>query len=388
MENKRLILPGKFPLISWSSRFWQKNLTFSLVILILIACTSVNPSSLDLQSNETKPTSQMALSINEQDAIFQDYTSQPPIQNQDFGTIYLPVINSTGGWTTCSESSFGTMLVDSSPGDWISPAETMIFANDELAIEGLVATGSPSEKVRDEWFVNLPGWTRSFIRGTYDQLIPIYSTATIFGMQNMYECIGYGPESVHQAGQEALEPLIWVPKAKEVAETTGKCLIYGPAVLDYERLATPPGESEPNDELLADLIAQVAPNVDIWMVQLAKYQRWTDGGRDDKGNEFNIEDFIEWINWWNTQIKTANPDAKVWSQLGIGKFDPILNVCLPPQPPEYILNYRESLIQAGIDGTFVMPSQSCQNSANPQDRAYYLESLEMLKQAMMAACGP
>jgi hypothetical protein len=204
----------------------------------------------------------------------------------------------------------------------------------------------------------------------------------------MYECIAYGPESPHNAGQEALQPLTWVPKAEQIAENTGKCLIYGPAVKDYEQMATPPGADTLDEELLGDLISGVAPHVDVWMVQLAKYQLYADGGHDQEGNDFSMQDFIDWIGWWNSQVKTANPQARVWTQLGIGIFDPIQKECLPPQPPEYLLNYREALIKAGVDGVFVMPSQSCQLSPDPQDHEYYLQSLDVFRQAMDIVCDP
>jgi hypothetical protein len=345
-----------------------KSLVFGWM-LFLVAC-SINPGS------KIEPT---IVPI----APFQDSS----YLEQDEFTNYLPILITSQNVNSCTESSFGTMLVNGNPGDWITPAEVLIYANDQLGIKGMAATGAPSEDVRDDWFGKLPGWTNSFIRGTYDQLIPIHATATHFNMQDMYACIGYGPESAHQAGDEALDPLSWVPMAEAVADDTGKCLIYGPAVLDYERLATPIGESETDAIILAELIAGVSPHIDIWMIQLAQYQRWTDAERDDTGNPYSMQDFINWLTWWVTQIKTANPSAKVWTQLGIGKYDPIQKVCLPPQPPEYILDYREGLIKAGVDGLFIMPSQPCQMSDDPQDREYYLQSLFTIQTALDIACG-
>ncbi len=225
------------------------------------------------------------------------------------------------------------------------------------------------------------------MRGVYAQLEPIHETAIRFGMGDMYECFSYGPESVHEAGEEALDPPYWVPRAEALAEAAGKCLIYGPAVQDYELLATPEGEDGPRDDLLANLITQVAPHVDIWIIQLAKYQFWVDGGRDEDGNPYTMDDFRSWVSGWVSWIKTANPNTKVWTQLGIGRFDPLQQVCLPPQPPEYILEYRETLIEAGVDGVWVMPAMSCQLSGNPQDHEYYLQSLAVFQEAIVLACG-
>lgn len=288
---------------------------------------------------------------------------------------------------SCKATSFGTMLIDTNQGDWIAPADVIIYANDELNLKGLAVTGSPSKTVRDEWFGRLQGWTRVFLRGTYDKLTPIHNTAVLFDMEDMYECIGYGPESTHQAGEEAWYPQTYVPLAEAVADKAGKCLVYGPAVEDYEKMSTPVGSEYLDEALLSGLITNIAPHVDIWMIQLAKYQRWTDWGHDDAGNSYSMDNFTEWVNWWVTQIKTANPHAEVWTQLGVGVFDPIEKVCKPPQQPGYLLKYRAALIEAGVDGIFVMPSQSCQESNDPQDHEYYLQSLYTFQQSLQLACG-
>lgn len=287
----------------------------------------------------------------------------------------------------CAPGSFGTMLLSDGSTLTKDPADVMIFANDQMGMKGMVSAGAPSDFIRDEWFSRLPGWIRSFNRGTYEQLLTIHDASIIFNMADMYECIGYGPESVHQAGVEALEPLVWVPKAKTVADADGKCLIYGPAVLDYERMTTISGESLPDQAALGNLISSVSPYVDIWMIQLAKYQRWTDAGHDDFGNPFTIEDFSQWVKWWVAQIKRGNPETKVWVQLGIGVFDPILDRCLEPQPPEYILNYQQTLTNAGIDGVFVVPAQPCQTSTDPIDRENYQKTLDVYQEAISRACG-
>jgi hypothetical protein len=312
--------------------------------------------------------------------------------------LYVPLARVTRDRPECSASGFGTMLIMADPDEWITPASVLIHANDRLAINGLTGTGAPSPYVRDNWYSKLPGWTRAFMRGTYDSLQNIHWAATVFGMEDMYECFAYGPESPHQAGEEALDPVHWVPQAEELAEDAGKCLMYAPAVRDYELLATPEGESEPRDDLLAELIGQVAPHVDIWMVQLGKYQPWVDWGHDDEGNPYTMDDFRDWISRWVSWIKSGNPSAAVWTQLGIGNVDPIQDVCLPPQPPEYILEFREALISAGVDGVWVMPSQPCMPcppstspgficSTDPQDNEYYRQSLASFQQAMDLVCG-
>jgi hypothetical protein len=284
------------------------------------------------------------------------------------------------------------MLIRMDPDAEITPADVLIYANDRVGIKGMAGTGGPSELVRDEWFGRLPGWTRSFVRGTFAQLQNIPEAASLFGMEDMYECLGYGPEHAHEAGEEALAPRYWVPQAEAVAEAAEKCLIYGPAIRDYEYLAEMEGLADPSP-----IVADCAPHVDVWLIQVAKYQKWVDLGRDDEGNPYTLADFQDWIARWVSWIQTANPQVKVWTQMGIGKWDPLQGACLPPQPPEYILAYREALIDAGVEGLWVMPSQPCMPcppppsdvpcSTDPQDNEYYLQSLATFQDAIDLACG-
>jgi hypothetical protein len=135
------------------------------------------------------------------------------------------------------------------------------------------------------------------------------------------------------------------------------------------------------------------------MVQLGKYQPWVDAGHDENGDPYTMADFERWIAKWVSWVKTANPDARVWTQLGIGRVDPLQGICLPPQPPEYLLEFRLALIRAGVDGVWVMPSQPCMPcppspppgfpcSTDPQDNEYYRQSLLVFQQAIELACVP
>lgn len=313
--------------------------------------------------------------------------------------IYLPVVIRGGSAMAGPAFNFGTLLMDNGAESWITPADVLIYANDEFGVKGMVAAGAPSERVRDEWFSKLPGWTRLFLRGVYAGLEHIHETAAVFGMADMYECYGYGPESAHQAGDEALDPVYWVPRAKALAAAAGKCLVYGPAVLDYERMATPDGETLPSEDLLSDLIAQVAPHVDVWTIQLGYRQTWADVGHDADGAPYKQDDLTAWVAKWVGWIKGANPETEVWTQMGIGLRDPIADKCLPPQPSEYIVEWHAALDAAGVDGVWVMPAQPCQPcppspspgflcSDDPQDNEYYQQSLLSLQQAVETTCAP
>lgn len=319
-----------------------------------------------------------------------------PSRDADNLVAFLPlVVNNVGpDWADCSRIGWGTLLVTSATDADATAANVLIYANDQLGVKGMAGTGAPSEEVRDEWYSRLPGWTRSFMRGTYVQLETVHQAATVFDMEDMYECLTYGPEYEHAAGEEALEPRTWVPRAQALAGSAGKCLIYGPAVRDYELMAQMEGLLDPSA-----IVGDVAPHVDVWMIQLAKYQNWVDLGHDDVGHPYTLIDFTAWIAGWVSWIKDANPEAEVWTQLGIGRWDALAKTCLPPQPPEYLLEYREALASAGVDGVWVMPSQPCMPcppdppagfpcSTDPQDNEYYALSLAAFQQAIDMTCTP
>jgi hypothetical protein len=355
-------------------------LSLCLVLSVLVGCEPLAPSGAGPPATSQVPAA---------DTPDEGPLATPAAEDD----VYLPLTQKDPPWAGCEETGFGTMLIQLDPDQGITPADVLLDANDRLGVVGMVGAGAPSEFVRDEWFGRLPDWTRLFLRGTYDQLGNIHQAATLFGMEEMYECYGYGPESAHGAGEEALEPRVWVPQSEALAEAAGKCLVYGPAVQDYEALAELEGLPNP-----APIVADIAPHVDVWMVQLAKYQTWVDGGKDEGGAPYTWADFSAWIAGWVSWIRSANPEALVWTQLGIGRWDPLDGRCLEPQPPEYLLTYREVLADAGVDGLWVMPSQSCMPcppdappgfvcSNDPQDNDHYHQSLGVFQQAIELACG-
>lgn len=270
-----------------------------------------------------------------------------------------------------SQPSWGSMLLPSWDGDRISAYDVLLTA-ESLGFDGMVATGAPSEENAAR-YASLDGWIRTFLRGQYSQLQNIDAVANQMGVP--YTHIGYGPESSHQAGEEALDPLTWVPKAEALAASWGKGLIYGPAVMDWEQRIAP------NIDDRAAMVAKIAPHVDIWMVQLGNYERWARTGRDDFGNPFSWETLYERMAWWVTTIKGANPAADVWVQAGIGRTEG--GSCLPPQPVDEFLAYRSRLGEVGVDGLFVMPSQTCQLSSDPADHEAWLQAYEAFKEAVI-----
>ena len=293
----------------------------------------------------------------------------------------------------CSVNKIGTMLVMGNTS--YSPGELILNIYNKFDVKGLVAAGAPSSDVRDIYFSKLNGWNRQFIAGTLAQLTNKHSAAKTFSMDNMYDCLTYGPESEHNAGSEALTPEPSVIKAKSIAQEAGKCLFYGPAVRDYET----PGRITTNatDAEIASVIGRVAPHVEGWMIQLGKYQPMVDRGKDFDGNPYSWKDFDAWINKWVEWIKTANPQVEVWTQLGIGERDVLEGKCLAPEPPEYLVEWTGHLVRAGVDGIFFMPSQTCQPCpANPQpdficsddsrDNYYYEQSLKTIESAIGLMC--
>lgn len=393
--RKYIVWPILFLLTLYSIAACQgdadKDTDVDLFDLIIVAINFGKTSNFDVRAD-----------LNFDDAIsLQDLI----LVAKDFGKTNCDV--PTG---ECTDISYGTMLMDTASGAWITPFDVMLYAHNQ-GVRGMVAAGAPSDNARDNWFSKLPGWTRAFIRGTYDQLTSIHQAATIFNMQDMYECIAYGPEYAHSAADEALNPEYYVPLAESIAQANNKCLVYGPAVCDYEiradpnlvgQIGTQPqhvlcNNANPQDSILESLITPLAPHVDIWAIQLGKYQPITDRGQDYQGNPFTMVDFEAWITKWVNWIKTANPNAKVWTQMGVGSVDPISKKCGEPQPLDYFVEYRDVLARAGVDGIWGMPGQPCQPcppnpspgficSTDPQDHEYYRQSLERFQELIGQAC--
>lgn len=267
--------------------------------------------------------------------------------------------------------AWGSMLLPGWEGDRISAYDVLLTA-ESLGLDGMVATGAPSQDNAAR-YAALDGWIRAFLRGPFAQLANVDTVARQFGVP--YTHIGYGPESSHQAGEEALDPLTWVPQAEALAESFGKGLIYGPAIMDWElRIATTDAER-------AALMAQIAPHVDIFMLQLGNYERWAKTGKDDAGNLFTWDDLYARVAWWVSTIKGANPDCDVWVQAGIGTTSG--GKCYAPQPVSEFLAHRARLGAVGVDGLFVMPSQTCQLSTDPADHEAWLQSYEAFEQAVV-----
>jgi hypothetical protein len=282
-----------------------------------------------------------------------------------------------GQWADCSQCSFGTMHVRPQEGDWISTEDVLINAFQQDGVLGMVASPVTGEDTKT-LFTQLPGWTRAFVGGTLADIETKPPRAIQLGMEDDYECLSYGPERGRRGDAEAREPEISVVAAEAIADEAGKCLIFGPSLRDMETLAEERGLPDPSS-----IIASCAPHADGWMLNVAKYQL------DVAGGLMTMEEFQAWASVWVQWLKAenANPAIKVWAIVGVGSWDPLNKVCLPPPPPEYILEYREALAAAGVDGIIAMPSLTCQNSNNPADREAYLQSLANFEQAIHLACG-
>jgi hypothetical protein len=281
-------------------------------------------------------------------------------------------------WTDCSQSTFGTMYISSQEDDWITTGDVLINAFQQDGVLGIVASGMATLDTKD-LFIQLPGWTRALVGGTLQDISTKPPRAIQLGMEQDYECLSYGPERGRRGDAEAREPENSVIAAAAIADEAGKCLIFGPSIRDMEDLAQERGLSDPSS-----IVASCAPYADGWMLNVAKYQFEVDG------DKMTMDEFQAWAAEWVGWLKAdnANPDIKVWAIMGIASWDPLNNICLPPPPPEYILEYREALAAAGVDGIVAMPSLTCQNSSNPADREAYLQSLYNYEQAIHMACGP
>lgn len=263
---------------------------------------------------------------------------------------------STGAWSPCEACSFGTQI--------ISDESALLIKNLDQYQKGYVFTGSPYNAVDidpdpniDFGYENLAGWQRGFVEGTMDRLQNKPGAASGAGLGDHYEYLAYGPESAHQAGDEALWPDVNVPKVKDWAAAAGKQLMYAPSREDYET-NIPAARPSVNPQ---HLIADVAQHVDIWGLQLGYLQGQVDDG------ELSESEFAAWLDQWGNWIRVGdpaaghpgNPATRMVVQMGIAKYDAKQGTCLPPEPVEYILRWRERVASV-VDGIIVMPSQRCQ----------------------------
>jgi hypothetical protein len=237
-----------------------------------------------------------------------------------------------------------------------------------------------------EYFPQLPGWTRGLGGGSLQQISNKNSTAELLGIGDEYECLVYGPESSHSAGEEALYPEINILTAEDYADDAGKCLMYAPSVGDYEEHIPLARGIEKED-----LVPLVAPHVDMWGFQLGNRQGFVDRGF------ISVEEFRGWLEPWIDLIRSNNPDIQIIAQMGIGKHDPATDACLPPPSEEYYLQWRE-LVADLIDGIVIMPPQPCQPcpenpppgfpcSNDPQDNVYYAQYFQVIVDATNSICS-
>jgi len=297
-------------------------------------------------------------------------------------------------WSSCEECSFGTQLVLEASASFIQDVDPFQ--------QGYVFTGSPFNAIDINpdpdvqfGFADLDGWQRGFIEGVMSRLQNKPAAAIQAGLEDHYEYLAYAPESLHSAGTEALWPDVNVPIVKGWAEDAGKKLLYAPSRQDYDQHIS---EVRP-DVNIEHLIADVAQYVDIWGIQLGFLQ-----GDVDEG-DMPEEEFMIFLTNWVNRIKVGkpeeghpgNPNTKIVVQLGIAKYDKATETCLPADPPEYLLYWRERMADL-IDGLVLMPSQQCQPcppnpepgfpcTTDPEFISRYQQSYDNALEAAGIVCG-
>lgn len=275
------------------------------------------------------------------------------------------------GYAACP---FGTQLISD---------EGLAFTKDIATCPAFVFTGNVD--MAAQIYPSLKGWQRGLGGGSLQQITNKNDAARVKGIQDDYDFLVYGPESGHQAGDEALRPEESIIKAKQIADQAGKQLLYAPSVEDYE---THIQEERAVNGM--SLVPLVAPYVDIWGIQLGNKQGLVDSGRTSRA------DFIAWLANWSAQIKEANPKAKIVVQLGIGTHDPLTKTCLPPPPLSYLFSWRDTM-SPYIDGIIIMPAQPCQPcpdnpgidfpcTTKPENIAMYKEYYQVAKKAVLQVC--
>ena len=278
-------------------------------------------------------------------------------------------------WAPCEDCHFGTQIIGE------TSAQFVLNINQ---FPGFVFSGNILNGVY--YYPQLPGWTRGLGGGSLQQITNKDAVATSMGIGDEYECLVYAPESGHTAGIEALYPDENILTAESIADKAEKCLMYAPSIADYEDAI----ELE-RGITGEEIIPLVAPHVDIWGFQFGNRQGLVDNGT------WTQEGFLEWFDHWVNLIKASNPDIQIIAQLGIGDHDPVTDLCLPPPPPEYILEWREMLAPR-VNGLVIMSAQPCQPcppnvqdgfpcSYDTQDIEYYNQYFDVTVQAVNMVCS-
>jgi hypothetical protein len=268
-----------------------------------------------------------------------------PFSNTEETSSYLPLIRNDQSKVDCSTSQLGAVLfTEKTTGESTGP---YLLNLSEEGYEGLV--GTPTYDIGAEYFPSLPGWDRAFLCNSHSCLVQRAQRASMEGIQ--FEYLSYGPERQDGVPDEEKYNLPWATQAaREIADQWEKPLIisYSTKQLHQEAEERGYGWDDPSA-----VVEMLAPYGDIWVIQAAdEYWRLDDGAIRPilsqrvypPGEEFRAQ-VERWVAW----IRSANPDIKIWIQLGMQRIG-IEGENHPSA--DLLLQYRESIFDL-LDGIYI-----------------------------------
>lgn len=268
------------------------------------------------------------------------------VQNGD-QVVYLPVIMNGPAAVDCSTSQLGAILfTEQTSGESTAPYL------ENLALDGYTGlAGTPTYSMGAEHFDNLHNWDKVFICNSHDCLNERAQRAAQESLA--YDYLAYDPERQEGVPDEEKYNLPWATQtARQIADEWGKPLIISYSTRQLHQEAEERGYDW-NDP--SAVVAMLAPYGDVWLIQAAdEYWRLEDNTIRPilsqrvypPGDEFRAE-VQRWVGW----IKSANPNIKIWIQLGLQR----IGVPGENEPSaDLFLAYRDSIADL-VDGIYITP---------------------------------
>jgi hypothetical protein len=274
--------------------------------------------------------------------------TKPPEKNTEgVYTTYLPMVVDKQSSADCSTSRLGAILfTEQTSGESTGPYL------EALAQEGYTGVaGTPTYDMGAEYFPILADWDRTMICNTLQCLQTRIQHAQDDGIE--FEYLSYGPERRDGVPDEEKYNLPWATQsAKEIADQANIPLIISYSTKQLHQEAEERGYAWDDP---SQVVALLAPYGDIWMIQAAdEYWRLDDNTIRPilsqrvypPGEEFRAE-LIKWVGW----IKAANPNIKIWIQLGLQRIG-VEGENYPDA--DTLLAYRDSIADL-VDGIYITP---------------------------------
>jgi hypothetical protein len=260
---------------------------------------------------------------------------------------FLPIALRENKTADCLSSRLGSILfTEQTSGESTGPYL------ESLAQEGYSGlVGTPTYERGAEYFGRLPGWDGVLICNSLECLSQKAEHASNDGLE--YEYLSYDPERLDGVPDEEKYNLPWATQeARKIADRWNKPLILSYSTKQLHQEAEERGYDWDDP---SEVVAMLAPYGDGWVIQAAdEYWRLEDNTIRPilsqrvypPGEQFRAQ-VERWVNW----IRDANPDIKIWIQLGLQRIG-VEGENYPSA--DLLLEYRSSIVDL-VDGVYMTP---------------------------------